>query len=222
MMGMFDWLDMGITEALAQALIHSLWQGILIVSLLIVGDQVGVVRSAERKYLFYMSGLILLFLSSIVSFFVAAYWHPETQVNTVLTPFNTLIINDTNSTSSSSPTFFWQGGLVIAWFAGFLYYGFKNIIGSIHLFQLRRNAENAPLHWQRRVSEMSRVMHIRARTILLSTTEVSVPFVMGVIRPVIMFPASYFVQLTPGQIEVILKHELTHIGRNDYLHHRWG
>jgi|GEM_PF-6034835 len=216
-MGMFDWLDASFTEALAQALIHSLWQGVLIVSLLIVGDQLGIGRSSERKYLFYMSGLVLLFLSTVVSFFAAAYWQPEVQSNTLLTPFNSLIISAGESSASSSNTFYWQGALVILWFTGFLFYGFKNIFGSLRLIQLRRNAQNAPIHWQRRVKEISRRMHIRASTILLSTTEVSVPFVMGVVRPIIMFPANYFVQLTPAQIEVILTHELTHIGRNDYL-----
>jgi bla regulator protein blaR1 len=216
-MTVFDWMDVQITEALAQALLHSLWQGVLIVSLLVIGDQMGIARSAERKYLFYMSGLILLFISSVVSFLLAFYWPQEVQANTFLTPFNSLIHHNAGNESSISAAFFWQGALVIAWFTGFIYQGCKNAIGSLRLFQLRRKAQNAPMHWQRRVGELSRGMHIRTQTILLSTKEISIPFVMGVMHPVIMFPANYFVQLTPSQIEVILTHELAHIGRNDYL-----
>ena len=216
-MAIIDWLDIQFTEALAQALIHSLWQGILIISVLVVGDQLGLVRTAKLKYVFYMSGLILLFISTIAGFFIAMYWPQPVQPNSFLTPFNTLIQKNPGSETVSTAKFFWQGALVLCWLGGFLYYCSKNVIGSMRLFQLRRNAHNAPKHWQRRVNEISRSMRLSTRTILLSTSEVSVPFVMGVIRPVIMFPANYFIQLTPQEVEAILKHELVHIGRDDYL-----
>ena len=52
---------------------------------------------------------------------------------------------------------------------------------------------------------------------LLVSHDITTPFVMGVFRPVVLFPANYFLQLTPAQIESILIHELAHIRRNDFL-----
>jgi HEAT repeat protein/beta-lactamase regulating signal transducer with metallopeptidase domain len=52
---------------------------------------------------------------------------------------------------------------------------------------------------------------------LLESTLVQVPAVVGAFRPVLLVPVSAFTGLTPGQLEVLLAHELAHIRRHDYL-----
>ena len=52
---------------------------------------------------------------------------------------------------------------------------------------------------------------------LLESTMVQVPAVVGAFRPVLLVPVSALTGLTPGQLEVLLAHELAHIRRHDYF-----
>ena len=49
------------------------------------------------------------------------------------------------------------------------------------------------------------------------STLADVPSVVGWLRPVILVPASAFLQLAPHQLEALLAHELAHVRRHDYL-----
>jgi beta-lactamase regulating signal transducer with metallopeptidase domain len=52
---------------------------------------------------------------------------------------------------------------------------------------------------------------------LLESSAVSVPMVVGWLRPVVLVPASALTGLSPAQLEAILAHELAHVRRHDYL-----
>jgi hypothetical protein len=58
---------------------------------------------------------------------------------------------------------------------------------------------------------------IERAVVLLESSAVSVPAVVGWLRPVILVPASVFAGLTPEQLEAVLAHELAHVRRHDYL-----
>src|SRR5206468_7636590 len=52
---------------------------------------------------------------------------------------------------------------------------------------------------------------------VLASAMARVPSTVGWHRPVILLPVSALTALTPGQIEMIVAHELAHIRRRDYL-----
>src|SRR5579884_1353607 len=60
-------------------------------------------------------------------------------------------------------------------------------------------------------------MGIRLPVRLLKSARVQVPAAIGVLRPVVLFPAAALTGLSPAQIESILAHELAHVRRHDYL-----
>ena len=62
-----------------------------------------------------------------------------------------------------------------------------------------------------------RRLHIGRAVRLLESTSVSVPTVIGWLRPVVLLPASAMAGLAPNQMEAILAHELAHIRRHDYI-----
>ena len=45
----------------------------------------------------------------------------------------------------------------------------------------------------------------------------TVPCVVGALRPVLLIPLAVVTQLTPAQLEVLLAHELAHIRRYDHI-----
>jgi beta-lactamase regulating signal transducer with metallopeptidase domain len=52
---------------------------------------------------------------------------------------------------------------------------------------------------------------------LLESAWVEVPSVVGWLRPVVLLPAELAAGMAPGQLELILAHELAHIRRHDFL-----
>ncbi|MCA9098630.1 MAG: carboxypeptidase regulatory-like domain-containing protein, partial [Planctomycetaceae bacterium] len=52
---------------------------------------------------------------------------------------------------------------------------------------------------------------------LFQSTLVESPLVIGVLKPVILFPAALLLQLPPDQLESLLAHELAHVRRHDYF-----
>ena len=56
---------------------------------------------------------------------------------------------------------------------------------------------------------------VRVVPVLAETQELVVPKVVGLLRPVILLPASAIAGLSPGELEMILAHELAHIRRHD-------
>ena len=58
---------------------------------------------------------------------------------------------------------------------------------------------------------------VRLHPLVATCERVAVPVVVGVVRPVILLPASLLSGLAPGDIETILAHELAHLRRRDHL-----
>lgn len=52
---------------------------------------------------------------------------------------------------------------------------------------------------------------------IVKSAVVTVPTVVGWLKPVILLPAASIAGLSPGQLQAVLAHELAHIRRHDYL-----
>ena len=114
-----------------------------------------------------------------------------------------------------NPAIPWIGFM---WCCGFLAVSFWNLGGLVVLYRLKTAATSSV----DRVldSTLARLlirMQVGRRIRLLQSACAESPFVIGVLRPVIVFPTSLLTQLSPEQIEAILIHELAHIRRHDYL-----
>lgn len=52
---------------------------------------------------------------------------------------------------------------------------------------------------------------------LLRSTRVTVPSLIGMLKPVVLLPVGVLTGLTPQQLEAVLAHELAHVRRHDFL-----
>jgi beta-lactamase regulating signal transducer with metallopeptidase domain/peroxiredoxin len=104
------------------------------------------------------------------------------------------------------------------WLIGALALSLWHLGGCAQLIRLRhtgtvqvaRSVEDAVDHLCHRFC-------LRRPIQVFMSTLVAVPTVLGWLRPVILLPASVVSQLSPGQLEMILAHELAHVRRCDYL-----
>ena len=104
------------------------------------------------------------------------------------------------------------------WCCGFLALSFWNLGGLVVLYRLKTAATcSVDRVLNSTLAKLLIRMQVGRKIKLLQSACAESPFVIGVIRPVIVFPTSLLTQLSPEQIEAILIHELAHICRHDYL-----
>ncbi len=113
------------------------------------------------------------------------------------------------------PTLPW---IVLAWVVGVLFFSTRLAGGWLYVVRLRRHsAHKAAEPVVRTADRLCQRLGIRRAVTLLESALVSVPSAVGLLRPVILLPASTLMGLTPEQLESLLAHELAHIRRHDYL-----
>ena len=115
----------------------------------------------------------------------------------------------------------WKGFapyLVILYFAGVLMMLARLLFGlqgGRRLRQVSRSVEAADV--LAALARQTKAMGLRFMPAVAYCVRVTVPTVVGILRPMILLPVSLASELTTEQIESILAHELAHIHRYDHL-----
>jgi len=104
------------------------------------------------------------------------------------------------------------------WLVGVGLFSFR-LAGGI--WQLRRyktqGVETVDEHWCEKFSRLCDDLAIFKQIRLLKSTIVETPIAIGFFKPLILIPASLFLQISPRELETIIAHELIHIRRYDPL-----
>ena len=107
---------------------------------------------------------------------------------------------------------------VYGWLAGVSLLGFRLFVGIDRVRRWR--TAGLPIADRELTLALQRVkkrLNIACSIPLLKSEHLSVPAVIGWLRPVVLLPAVAITGLTPSEIESVLAHELAHIRRHDYL-----
>ncbi len=214
-------------QATTQALVHFLWQGTL------VGILTGWVltllekRKASARY---AVGIGALFLMAVLPVFTAlrlaetagdpvlmavAAPRPGAEQAAIAVPKSP----GGEAAVEAAQTF---GGSLLPWFfgswlAGVALLSLYHLVGWRWARRLSRNGEPVGEAMAALARDLCRKLRIGRAVALLESSAVSVPTVVGWLRPVVLVPASTLTGLSPRQLEAILAHELAHIRRHDYL-----
>ena len=112
----------------------------------------------------------------------------------------------------------WLPMFVSVWLAGVVLLTLRLFSGWMWVQRMKSHgARPAPEALQTAAHRLMRRLHIGRAVRLLESTSVSVPTVIGWLKPVVLLPASAMAGLAPNQMEAILAHELAHIRRHDYV-----
>ncbi len=193
--------------ALGGALLHSLWQGVVLG--ILAWGALSLVRrqAASTRYAVAYGALVL-------------------QALLVALTFGILLPEKASAPLAWSPGLAppragldpWLPYASLAWLGGVAILGARLGLGWAWLMRLRVKAtEPAEPEWQARLASLARDLGLPAGIRLLRSTLVATPMVVGWLRPVVLVPASAFLGLTPTALEAILAHELAHVRRFDYL-----
>jgi beta-lactamase regulating signal transducer with metallopeptidase domain len=104
------------------------------------------------------------------------------------------------------------------WLFGVLCLSLRTVGGWWLIQRLRRTSlARVPAHIRESFELLTLHFGIRRPVDLRISERISSPLAMGVLRSVVLLPASALTSLTLEQLEVVLAHELAHIRRADYL-----
>lgn len=215
-------------SAFGWTLIHSIWQGTLLMLIAVAAFYYLRKKSANTRYL---TGVGFLFAQVIASVGTFIYYYPKTT--SAVTDVKTLARYTALSTSRTwaevsrdLPITFkvqmWLTAhlheLVICWLigSGILLVRFAG--GWIFTERLRINAKIVmDKEWRARFGVITAKMNISKAVEFRETAKVLTPMVIGTLSPVVLIPIGLLSGFSTAQVEAILAHELAHIRRNDYL-----
>jgi len=226
-------------RALCWTLLHSLWQGLILAVL--AGTILVLTKkaSASLRYNLLCCGLILFLATSGATFYLqlqaaagnsqGPVYHPAGPVTGGAAdhPGNDPAVNVVQSSThlvrdaiESLVQYFNTHAalIVLIWFMVFLARFVRLLSALVYAQRIRYyQTKPAPAQWQERLDQLMHKLRISRPVVLLESTLIKVPVVVGFLKPAVLVPIGMLAQLPADQVESILLHELAHIRRRDYL-----
>ena len=212
-----------LVNAIGTTLIHSLWQGLILVG--VTGLIILTTRSRKPalRYNLLVWSLFAFFILSVATF-INAFFQVTSQASgvnliahgkenlTAFIPNVTLLIQAKTYLADHNQT------VVLLWFLIVAARCFQLLIGLNSLGYLRRNASfTISADWEAKAKSLAQQLGIKQIVRFAECRLIKVPIVIGHLKPLILLPLGLLTALPPKEIEAILVHELAHIYRRDYL-----
>lgn len=207
------------TTAIGWSILHSLWQGAALYTILRITFMMTPNLSARHKYNASFLGQVILlglFISTFLYYInIPALFMKKEDLETyiALAPYLT-------DSQNVRHTF----EILFPWFTSLYIIGlliqlvvFSN--GYSRMTYLRRKGlSDTPIAWTIAFEKIKSSLSIQKDVGLFLSTKISVPLTIGHFKPIVLFPFALANQMDLQQVEAILLHELAHIKRNDYLY----
>ncbi len=207
-----------VLSVIAHTMVHALWQHALLALLAALSFALSRRRSAALRHAVGMVFLLAMPLLSALTF----WWLRGTPDNSVqLTSTVSVLPTAITVTDSSvwlqTPDWF-AFGLSLLWSLGVVFMLLRQLGGWWLVTTMTRHSfGELPMVWQQKMQYLQGTFGI-SRPVRVALTEDSVsPFTARLFYPVIWLPASLLTQLSAEQLEMVLRHELAHICRFDWL-----
>jgi TonB family protein len=216
-----------VIQALGWALLHFVWQGALIGLLCWAVLKAQKASRPALRYWTAMTGLAFMAAAPLATFFAvldglsgpgatagaAAALLPGLANEPVLGLVSTEgAVDAARRLEPLLPT------AVALWLAGVMVMALRLARDVRQINRLvTRDVTPVPARWERVLARLCSNLGVRRPVRILESCRVSVPLVIGWLRPTILIPPSALMGLTPRQLELIIAHELAHVRRADWL-----
>lgn len=221
---LFDFLSETIKFNLGWTLIHSLWQGALILMLIKFLHRIISAASSSQKYILNCCALFLVLLSSAGTYY---YLNSSSETTLLQLPFTTSFQSSLSNNQLDTQSPLWQvltnsinskmPWIIGGWSIGVLIFSLRFLSGLIYIQYLKSKINEVSELWNSKVKVLCAQLGINQIVVLAESAHIKTPMVLGYAKPMILFPLGILMSLPPDQVEAILLHELSHIKRHDYL-----
>lgn len=218
----------GFTVTLGWALVHFLWQGLLVG--LAAGLALSLLANArpQLRYAVACAALALCLALPLATLLRGAA--------TSDTPSVAMAIDDGAASANVGMverlrqpilenTRAWRGqlqawlpGIVALWSLGTGLFALRMALGLAWVTRAARpgHGTHHP-YWQARLDALAQRLDLPRRVLLRVVDELDGPVVARIWRPVVIVPAALVARLPADLLEALLAHELAHVRRHDYL-----
>lgn len=216
-------LPENISQALGYTLLHSLWQGALIVLvcwLVSLG-----IKQSRYRYNLTLGSLLLLLVTSGLTFFYLyqpARSFELTESALFLTGETQWAEAPASGESFSDSLLGWLNRhidqVATLWILGVVFLLGRMSLGLIFIEKLKK--ASLPVVNEKAEKLMQQIrsrVRVSGVVKVAETKGITSPVTVGWLKPVILFPVGMLSGLSVSHLEAILAHELAHIKRSDYL-----
>jgi beta-lactamase regulating signal transducer with metallopeptidase domain len=216
-------------ESLAWTLMHFCWQAAAIALVYWLTDAVLWKARSQARYVLAL-GTMLLMLGSALATFAYEETRGDTGLSSSVGGFSSASISGhvaplaglKTTGSANQPVLVdlsrFLPWLDIAWLLGVACLSTRTIGGWRLIHRLRRSALlKAPEAVYANFVSLCDRLGITGQVDLCISHHIQGPLAIGIVRSLVILPASALMALSPEQLEAVLAHELAHVRRADYL-----
>lgn len=200
-------------QSLGNAIIHSLWQGLI----LLLFYKLCLLTFKKIKPSGKHNLSVLLVIISFI-WFVITFLHLLIQTDVPALPVNKDLTFESVRTLFPKLTAYTSSILSLAYLSML---GFMLTRLAISIKQAgnwkQASLINPGQLWIDFTNRSALLLRINRKVTIWFSESIQTPFTIGFLKPVILLPVACLTHLSPDQIEAIILHELSHIRRNDYL-----
>jgi soluble lytic murein transglycosylase-like protein len=194
----------GLSVPLAAALVHFVWQGALIA--LVAKLALDRVTAAKSRHAIAGLSMIAMAIAPLSTFAFLALREAAGALPAAM-PLS--LAPHRASWVPAVISFVWAFGVAIA--------AVRIGSGAIVARRLARECEPLDGAWLDRARAIAKALGIEKPVKVASSLLVASPSALGVLRPVVLVPASFLVELPVESLEALIAHELAHVARHDAL-----
>lgn len=206
-------------QSLGWTLVHAWWQVLIILIVLKLVTRWIPTTKATLRYTLSVAAMVLAIAASITTF---VFLFETPPIEGTLSTFSIQANAPVEATKASwlamasnwvDHNIIW---LIRFWILGFLISLIRVGMGLWYIDHLRRKSVAVDPRWQDLITELIERLKI-PKVVVVAEAKITSPIVVGVMKPMILFPMGLLTGLTAEQVEAIFVHELSHIRRQDYL-----
>jgi polysaccharide export outer membrane protein len=217
-------------HAAAQALVHFAWQGAAL--WIVAACALHVLRAAtpQARYALFCGMLALAAACPAVTFCLA-FERPAAIADVSAASLSSPIagtrveVHDgaaisrgrwtTAATTLAARIARHEPWLVAIWLAGGLGFAARLVVGTTAVSAIKRRRAPLPAHLVPLVNRMIGQLAFHTRPAVYVVDQLSQAMAVGLIRPLVLLPASWLAELPPSVLETVIAHELAHLRRWD-------
>lgn len=239
---MLDVLSGAAWQHLTVALLHTLWQGVVVAAILWITLRWIPAHRANARYAAAFAALLGIVICGLASWSVLDIAQPvsrkvaaSNRVQPSMAPVTAQGVSPSRGLAQASsddhgvvPEItalendsvedrpMWLAWLTAGWLLGVVLMGGRLAWTVAHLRRLSRGPEVRDPLIRQWTDELQCLLGIRRLLRIVEVAEGIGPAVFGVVRPVLALPVSMMTGLPPEAIRAVLAHELAHLRRYDY------
>ena len=215
---LITFFDDQLVNALGWTFIHTLWQGCLIVLIMIFVLQRIPAKQAVKRYTIATASMLSILVAAVATF-VLLYFEPGKMAATAASTGPATVIH---TTAEGVSLIQWLSGylpaLVVIWIGGVALLSLRLVFGMTYIFHLKRSASDLTYSLGDKARKIAKNMRYSRPLLVAESALVKIPVVVGHLKPMILFPIGAINQLTTEETEAVLAHEIAHLVRNDFIH----